>query len=387
MTSPGAAAHRLTETDLCLLQAALGDGDQTIAGWNGFLSFAGGLDVLDAGQFRLLPQVYRNLKSHGHDTADSLGRLQGIYRQSWYRNRVAEARAVMAVSVLEAESIDVMVLKGMALVGLAYGDVGARPMNDVDLLIHGRDLRRAAGALERNGWSLVLNDRDEFAKFARLFHAALFRHETGNELDLHRHMLEESNWPFADEGLWRRSITTPLGGRQVRTLAPEDHLVHAIVHGTRWDPIPPTRWVVDAALLVRRHIMDWDLVVFESERRGVTLAVGSGLAFLRQHFEPSIPDDVPERLLWARQGLLERVDFRLQQAGRGPVAQAGRYVSRFLRLTSRKGPVTRARYFPLYLRAMWGLESVWAVPGDGLRRSWKRARGEEPMPRVRPIPD
>ncbi|HMO54669.1 MAG TPA: hypothetical protein PJ994_09205, partial [Tepidiformaceae bacterium] len=166
-----------------------------------------------------------------------------------------------------------------------------------------------------------------------------------------------------------------------------DHLVHAIVHGSRWDPIPPLRWIADATLLLRRHTIRWDLVVSEAERRGVTLAVGAGLAFLREHFEAPIPEEPPRQLLERGHGVLERADFRFQQGGRGAAAQSARYVTRYLRLTRGKSPVVRLNLFPAYLRAMWGLESAWGLPREGTRRFVDRARGREPLPRVRPIPE
>ncbi len=369
----------LSPGNVLLLHAALDDGPTAIRSWKEWFAQAGSLDDgIDYGEFRLLPLVYRNLRSHGFADSADLGRLQGIYRQTWYRNRLAEARFFEALDILTAEGIDVLALKGMALIGLAYGESGLRPMNDVDLLVHGRDMRRALDLLQSNGWTLAQARPGEELTFARLFHAVSVRHPRGGELDVHRHILEESNWPRADVEVWERSRDVELSGRTVRTMDPADHLLHVIVHGMRWDPIPPIRWIPDAILLMRTQSIDWDLLVAEASRRGVVLATREALAYLVDEFAGPVPEVVLTSLGALPASRLERFDFAFEQGGPSPREQVVRYVSRYLRMTSGRGPLDRFRLFPVYLRAMWGLDSLWQIPRDGLRRTWTRARGGDP---------
>ena len=368
----------LPESSGRLLHAALDTDTRAIEHWRDWLARAGGLDGLDAGEFRLLPLVYRNLKVLGYEEPSEMGRLHGIYRQTWYRNRIAEARMLEATNALEQAGIESLALKGMGLIGLAYREPGVRPMNDVDLLVHGRDLRRAVEVLAAEGWQPAQARADELMRFARLFHAVLLRHPTGIELDLHRHILEESNWPHADDGVWVRQRTIELSGRAVATMSPTDHLIQAIVHGVRWDPVPPIRWIPDAVVLIRTGAIDWDVLATESERRGVALAMRAGLEFLNDEFDQEIPAGTISRLQAIVAGRLERIDFRFEQAGSGAGTHMMRYLTRYLRLTSNRGVVERMRLFPLYLRAMWGLDSAWQIPADGLRRTWIRARGGDP---------
>lgn len=369
----------LSPGNLLLLHAALDDGPGALEAWQGWFAQAGSLEEgIDSGEFRLLPLVYRNLKSQGFTNFKDFGRLQGIYRQTWYRNRIAEAALLEAIEAFQESGVESLALKGMALIGLAYQEPGVRPMNDIDLLVHGRDLRRAIGALEAAGWNLSPPRSAEFSRLLRLFHARALRHRSGIELDLHRHILEESNWSHADAGVWERRRTVELSNHSVETMSPTDHLIHTIVHGVRWDPIPPIRWVTDAVVLIRSGEIDWDLIAAESERRRVALAMGAALEFLSDEFGQYVPPQTLSRLNAATPSRLERIDFRFQQGGAGAIDQIGRYVTRYLRLTSDKSVYERARLFPLYLRAMWGLESAWQLPVDGLRRTWIRARGGDP---------
>ncbi len=368
----------LSEGSSRLLGAALHQDEQAISCWQEWWAQAGSLDGLDAGEYRLIPLVYRNLKTLGYGEAAEMGRLHGIYRQTWLRNRIAEARLLEAVESLESVGVESLALKGMALVGIAYGESGVRPMSDVDLLVHGKDLRRAVAELNARGWTFSQGRAGEELRFARLFHAVAFSHPSGVELDLHRHILEESNWRGADDGVWERKQQLVLSDRKLWTMSPTDHLVHLVVHGVRWDPVPPIRWIADAVTLIRTNEIDWDVVATEAEQRGVALAVGAALRFLRDEFAVQVPHGQLSKVESVAPGRLERIDFRFQQGGAGAVSQISRYVTRYLRLTSRRSALERVRLFPLYLRAMWGLESAWAIPKDGLRRTWIRARGGDP---------
>ena len=49
---------------------------------------------------------------------------------------ILEKRAIESVEALNAAGIEVALLKGAALASTVYGSFGARPMNDVDVLVH-----------------------------------------------------------------------------------------------------------------------------------------------------------------------------------------------------------------------------------------------------------
>ncbi|MBE0610309.1 MAG: nucleotidyltransferase family protein [Dehalococcoidia bacterium] len=322
--------------------------------------------------------VYRNLSGHSLSPED-LGTVRGLYRQTWSRNRLAFRAAGDALEVFRASGIPALVLKGAALAHIAYEEQALRPMNDIDILVHGRQLRQTVAALEPLGWRQVAPLRNPW-KAARIFHAILLRHPSGVEIDLHRHMLEEACWKGADDALWDDSIEFELDGRPARTIRPEAHLVHVVAHGVRWDPVPPVRWITDSTVLLRRFGAGWDWA-FTAElarRLGVSRAVAAGLCYLRDNLGAAVPAEAVEGLLESPSSALERLDFRAQQAGSGPVLQSLRYTTRYLRLSSRRPLTRRIADFPPYLQVMWELDSQWAVPGDAIRRVWLRARGISP---------
>lgn len=358
-----------------LLRAALLPPQQAREAWQHWKATFGGFDSLDAGGFRLLPLIYRNLKDHGL-SAEDIGTVRGLYRQTWSRNRVAFRGAGDALEALDARGVPALVLKGAALAHVAYDEQALRPMNDIDFLVHGRQLRQAVAALEPLGWKQVAPLRSPW-RAARIFHAVLLRHGSGLELDLHRHILEEACWKGSDDVLWEDPVDFELDGRPARTIRPEAHLVHTMVHGVRWDPVPPIRWIADSTTLLRKfeESWDWEFTSDLARRLGVSWAVAAGLSYLRENFVALVPEEIIQELASAPASRLERIDFRAQQAGRSAAWQSARYVTRYLRLSSRRPLSRKLADFPAYLQVMWGLESPWSVPADGLRRVRRRGRG------------
>jgi hypothetical protein len=357
------------------LAAALAMPEEARAAWTEQLGGAAEIPALDAGSFRLLPLIYRNLGADGNDVpAGNI--LRGIYRQAWYRNQVAGAALAGVIGELQAVGIESMLLKGWAVVELGYKEPGTRPMNDADFLVRPKHFERACEVLIANGFEPV-SGVGRSQKGRRTFHAVAFRNATGIDVDLHHHMLEECCWNHADAGVWERSSSQAFGTTTVSVPSREDLLINLCVHGVRWDPVPPLRWIADAVTLIRARELDWGLVAAESARRGVSIAMEAALSEVSR-FEP-VPGDVLEALGRSKRGALERLDFRAQQSPDSMPGMVTRYLTRYLRLTARRGVAVRGIAFPVYLQGMWELDTARQVPAEGLRRVLARLRGRQPV--------
>src|SRR5215470_12661875 len=116
-----------------LLKAALLEGEAAVEAWE---SWRANTDIhrLDQGSYRMLPLLYRNLQKH--EIKDPvMEKLKGVYRHTWYKNQILFSRMAAILRSFQEAGIDVMVLKGTALVLLHYKDYGLRPMNDFDVLV------------------------------------------------------------------------------------------------------------------------------------------------------------------------------------------------------------------------------------------------------------
>ena len=157
-----------------LLRAALLEGDEAMQAW---LDWRSGVefDLLGRPSRRLLPLLYRNLRSLG--VQDPLmSKLKRAYQSTWYRNQIRFRDMGKVLSSFHEVGIQTMVLKGVALALLHYEDPGLRPMGDGDVLVLTEQAPEAVELLASLGWrpraneSLLLTTRD--------FKVFLARHRT-----------------------------------------------------------------------------------------------------------------------------------------------------------------------------------------------------------------
>lgn len=160
-----------TAEQLLVLHAALDPAPAAAVAWQRWRQ-AIEFDDVDHGSTRLLPLVYRNLGAGAFDE-EVAGRLKGLYRRSWSHNQLIFKRAAGAIGVLEGAGIETLVTKGASLALLSYGDVGVRPMDDVDVLVpldrHRRDRGPERGGLDaRSRGSAGLDAGASLARLRRL---------------------------------------------------------------------------------------------------------------------------------------------------------------------------------------------------------------------------
>ncbi len=208
-------------------------------------------------------------------------------------------------------------LKGIALSVAHYRDEGVRPMEDIDVLVPRGEFERAITVLRRAGWT---TGRDSMpAGGLRAVHAQhLWHGDGGHSLDLHRYALAQA---ASDDAFWSAAVEIELSNVPTRTLCPADQLLHVAVHGARWNPVPPVRWLADAVAVERSAgaELDWDRLVGEASRRSVTTTLAAALECLVGAVAFPLPDCVLHRLRSAPTGRLERWAQRaaLQPMGGG----------------------------------------------------------------------
>ncbi len=341
--------------------------------WERLRERSDSLDKTDIATFRMLPMVYRNLRSAGLDEAE-MTLLKGVYRQFWLKTRITLRAANLVLREFRAAGVEPVALKGLGLLATAYPESALRPMHDLDFLLAPGDFVRGFERLTARGWKPLRGTPEDYLKRLRTFHALPLVGPDGVEIDIHRHMLEENCYRGADFRLLERLQTGEIDGLNVTAPSAEDQVINACVHGVRWDPVPPLRWLLDAVMVIRATgQFDWEYLEAESRQRGVGLAMAAALEFARE-FEPTIPGEVPERLLAGHHSRLEQWDFRFQQGGYSAPVQVGRYATRYLRLSSGRSPWRKTREFPTYLAAMWEIEDGRSVPIEGLKRVWTAVR-------------
>jgi len=277
-----------------LLRAAVMAPEQALPAWREWTRhFDIVEDAIDIGSHRLLPKVYRNLRAQLQGDPQ-LARLEGLYKRTWYANQLAFDAAAKVVAKLQEEGIEPVLLKGCPLALGYYADAGARPMNDIDLLVEPGDALAAARVLAGLGWRA---DKAATLSESTLAHAHAhgFQKDPGTaELDLHWHVLHFCQ----DEEVTRRfrdaAVPMQLNRVATRTLCSADQLLCVCIHGLMWNDVPPMRWIVDALLVLRssEQPVDWQRLLEMARACRGSLSVHAALSYLRERFDAPVPDFV-----------------------------------------------------------------------------------------------
>jgi hypothetical protein len=326
---------------------------------------------LDQGSRSLLPSLYLRLEAEGLDHP-WLAAMQRMHRRTFYRNRLLIHRALGAVSALAAKGISALLLKGAAIGPGYYTDLGARAMGDVDIMVPEGTPPVAVERLLRGELGMKLRNR--------ALHAHTYLDGAGFEYDIHWYLLPELAFAGSTRSFWESAEPIELEGQSCRTLCPEDHVFHLLVHGLRISDVSPLRWIVDTVTVLRRSPgFDWQRLVQQASRTAVVTPVVRGLSFLMG--ECFLSGDAADTLA-AVEALAERWQDRYIFAGqmREPslVYSASRPFLLYSRLQRLGGKGCQSS-FSGFLAALWDLESPRKIPRAALEKLGAKLGAFEPF--------
>jgi hypothetical protein len=264
---------------------------------------------IESATFRLLPLLYHNLHNHGFQDP-LMPRLKGIYRNSWSKNQLLFFHAGKIVQFFNDHRIRTLLMKGIPYSLLYYRNHGVRPMSDIDLLIPKTQCLSAIELLRNSGWKL---HEPQFLSFTLQYgRSVTFSDEENRELDLHWHPIFESHGDITETDFWDSSVPLEVSGVQTRTFCLTDHLFHTIVHGLRYNPEPPLRWIADAWYMIVKSetAINWDRLMYQTRRFSVNLQVKNGLGFLLENFQVPIPSGVLTELESISSSFADRLLYR-----------------------------------------------------------------------------
>jgi hypothetical protein len=364
-------ASRPTAQQEQWLRAALLPGEAALAAWRrADVSLAA--EPPGGAVGALLPLVYRNLARLGASD-QRLDALKERYLLTWSENQRLFHCVLPLVESLERAGIDVVVLKGLALIARFAHDPGLRPMADVDVLVPPSEIERASRVAVDLGWQ----PRHRLTPgFRRVKHAAPFDHRAGVACDVHWRVFEEPGGGTADDEFRAAAEPVVFQGTRLRVPTPTDQLLHTCGHAARWAPGPGIRWVADAVLILRDEPIDWERFVAQTVRRRFVLRMRQMLAYLRQTLEAPIPPEVEAELARRRVSPLERLEHRVRSREHRVLGELPAYVFNCLR--GERHPLLA---LPGYLRDAWDLASTAEVLPRALALAARRvsaaiARGE-----------
>lgn len=279
-----------------LLTAALAEPEPAVAALRDWLAahpLAGTIEHL---AYVLLPGIYRRLSLAGVDLPER-ARLASTYRHTWALNQRLHQSLHRYARALDAEGIPFVVIKGPWLLAYAYGDPGTRPTADLDLVIRPADLPRLQQWLAREGFRPT-HDPPPPHHLARSCGLG-YRRAGDVDLDVHWHPFMADTPVAAEERFWADSVWMDLQGARVRVPSPLDGFLLTLWHGRKPDPGSRLRWIVDAALQLRRAPIDLAALLARAEHTRLLQPCVEALPILADYTALDLPPlPSPPALPW-----------------------------------------------------------------------------------------
>lgn len=312
----------------------------------------------------VLPILYERLRRDGFSTP-LMPVLKGVKRHTWYNNRRLFHYGGEAVHLLKRAGIDVMVIKGAAMVIDYYHDESMRPMEDLDILVRYSNKRSALRLLLEQGW--VMNNKhfltDQFIEegLFEIGKSLDLIHPTGIHLDLHWNLTPYCLGDVTDNDFWSEAGECKFEGQLVKVLNPADQLLHILVHGAPWSTISPIRWIPDAVTVLNRHPeFNWERLIEQTHQRSLTLIVGNALRNMDGYTQGLVPPRVLSALDCIAPRIFERIEnLHLTHPGhKGLFLSILRIVSDYLRYSRDRGLLDMTILMPRYLKIRFGAKGL-----------------------------
>lgn len=205
--------------------------------------------------------------------------------------RYAELRSLL--TVLHAEGIPVILLKGIYLADAVYGQIGFREMCDIDLLVRPADLDRVAAVLKTKGYVAAQSISCEII-MATSHHLPPLTCDGHTHVEIHWNLTKPGKSYSSDPAcLWTRAVSCRTAAGEALALSPEDLLLHLCLHTSYQHLfVFGLRPFCDIAATIESFGagIDWQAVVERADRWGWSRGVYLALQLSRMLAGAKVPD-------------------------------------------------------------------------------------------------
>ena len=234
--------------------------------------------------------------------------------------RLERGLLIAIIDQLAEDDIDVVLLKGVALAQLVYGNLALRPMVDIDVLIrreHAEAALKSVGQLgyERMRPELSPGLEAGFENEILLHH----RDRPAHYLELHWGLFDSNfhHRQVSEEFLWSHTESVSLLGRTVSVLTPEVQLLHLCGHLVLHHHAEGLLWWQDITEVIFAHQsrLVWDRVISYAEEAGLVLSLQRTLPVVAEQWHCPIPPAALAQIMRLRPTTAEREAVDLLTAG------------------------------------------------------------------------
>jgi len=247
--------------------------------------------------------------------SSTLASLRQRYEGNVYKSLFLTRELMRIVDRLEGLGIDAIPYKGVVMSEVYYGDMALRQSGDMDLFVRKRDVGRTKSALRELEYTTRLVIPDEVSEdYIAAGYEWTFDGPAGPNLLELQWALQPRFYAvdFDMEGLFERAVSVTVGGRSVKTPAPEDLLLVLSVHAAKhvWGRLI---WLCDIAQILKRENLDWDCVQGRTRKLGIERILQVTLLLANRFLGTAIPAAIESAVLAdeAARGLADEISAAL----------------------------------------------------------------------------
>ncbi len=192
--------------------------------------------------------------------------FQELLKNNYYfflaHNQRSWSEFLRILGTFTEKGIDLVPIKGMALLEELYENLPIRPMVDIDLLVHRQDLKEAENIFISLGYQKeLLGLREEYwlnRQYHISFHGKMIKDLPLVELHWGLDYPRQGRIIYSE--LWARIMEVERGGHKIKLLSPEDNFLSLALHNRRFGKALGFKSIYDAILLLRKYSdsFDWN---------------------------------------------------------------------------------------------------------------------------------
>jgi hypothetical protein len=213
-------------------------------------------------------------------------RIQGLTKIHWTRSQITLQASSQAIRNLTLQGIEVVLLKGAALMAKVPSKLGPRITTDLDILVKRCNFEKSIGILYDAGWE-TLNDSMEGAKLRWCFDSGVnLRLGLHGDIDIHHqpfkgYLMREEIL----EAIWSRASPYNFFDCEVLIPSLEDLVVITSLHATQFTKERSAAWVIDLIRIFDDGVVSPKKIVEIAHQLNAITEVFSTLLFIQLYRE------------------------------------------------------------------------------------------------------
>jgi hypothetical protein len=226
-------------------------------------------------------------------------KLESHYRTNQFQNMMLLEEAERILDILNKAGIEVLLTKGLVLLGTTY-PLGARRMGDIDLLVRLSQSQAALRIFEGMGFQIGHKDLSSQLGGKNSFDLSLPKGQQYIMVDLSWEFLDnpgrKEGSEFDMEALFEKARSIKLGAVEGRVLDPADQIIHTAAHVSLHHDLNYLPGLVDvAALVCREKNLDWGALESRASFFNLRNAVVCTLGVAQEVYDLTIGEPILKR--------------------------------------------------------------------------------------------